>query len=288
MKVCAIMLSGRLSRAGHDLFFTTQGPTDGITVLFIHGFSCDMSDFSFQVPYLLQNYPQLRLITSDLRNHGFSRYIGPTESTNSTKLDMKTADLAADAAAILTHAGACETNKAVVIAHSLGGVVATELCHAFPQLTRGLVLLDAAHLAPPGSFAQILKDMRGPHSDEAIAAYFESVYTPDTPDFLKTWHAMRAWGLEQPVAVSALESMIDYIGLDNVELIKRTYVAGVPRLVVVSTAAFLEPLKQAAGPDSGNRDDTFEVMEVGHWMMKTDAPGFNEILSKWLADYILS
>ncbi|KAJ1323633.1 non-heme chloroperoxidase [Microdochium nivale] len=272
---------GRLSRDGHSLFYTVQGPEDGIPVIFIHGFSCDSPDWSFQVPFLLEKYTRLRLITLDSRNHGFSQYDdGSSPSSTSQKLDMATTVLAADAAALLVDLGASDSNRAIVMGHSLGGVVATELGHSYPQLVRGLVILDAAHFSPPGTFAQILEALRGPDGGDALAAYFENVYTPGTPAYLKTWHALRARGLEQDVAVAALQEMIDYIGDDNVELIRRTTVAGVPRLVVVSAPAFLEPLEQA-GSESPEVDD-FVVMEDGHWMMKSAVDKFNEILAKWL------
>ena len=226
----------------------------------------------------------------DSRNHGSSRYVGaPTDSASSAsrdkqKLDMSIPTLAADAAALLSHLGA-DGNKAIVIGHSLGGIVATVLCHSYTQLIRGLVLIDPSYLLPPGAFDGFIAKLCDPErtASETVAlitGFFDAVYPPDTPEYIKTWHAMRVWGMEQSVAVAAWPFIVDYVGSDNVEFIRRTHTPGVPRLVVTSVPPFLEPLRQA-GSETPEMDD-FEPMEGGHWMMKTKADEFNEVLAKWL------
>ncbi|KAJ1326989.1 non-heme chloroperoxidase [Microdochium nivale] len=293
--------AGYLSRDGHELFYTVQGPGDGIPLLFIHGWTCDSTDWSFQVPFLLSKFPSFRVITMDLRGHGRSRVSSSLSQPSFSqqqqqqqqqiqRTDLATVTFAADAAALLEHF-VVQTQKhadeasagAIVVGHSLGGVVASELAHSRPSLVRGLVLLDPSYLAPPVAFTGFLEALRGPDRLSAIATFFEAVYSPDTPEFIKTWHLLRAWGVEPFVAVDALQAMVEYIGASSVGLIRRIKVPGMPRLVVMSVPAFAEPEKEAG---LNKEIEQLELIEAGHWMMKTRPGELNDILAAWLARYV--
>ena len=53
-----------------SIFYLAEGPVEAPAVLLIHGWTCDLHDWNFQVPLLLElGY---RVVTADLRGHGRS------------------------------------------------------------------------------------------------------------------------------------------------------------------------------------------------------------------------
>jgi pimeloyl-ACP methyl ester carboxylesterase len=66
---------------------------------------------------------------------------------------------------------------AVVVGHSMGGVVATEVARRYPELTRGLVLVNSSGMQvserPPSTFDILMLDMIGaPLIGETLASLF--------------------------------------------------------------------------------------------------------------------
>ncbi|KAH7028202.1 Alpha/Beta hydrolase protein [Microdochium trichocladiopsis] len=239
-----------------------------------------MSDWSFQLPLFLQTFTCFRVITMDMRNHCASRYRGKSNedgSTNDTSKDVAIKTLSEDAPANLSHIGIGHNNKAIVIGHSVGGVVAVELAHAHPSLVGGLVLLDPAYLAPTEGFIQLTQQLRDDYT-VAIAAFFDAVYSPDTPEHIKTWHKLRAWGADRSSTIGAVEELAKYIGPSGVECAKRTR-TNVPRLVGNSMPQFLK-VEREAGVDDVR--DSLVALEGGHWMMKVRPDALNTLLENWL------
>jgi 3-oxoadipate enol-lactonase len=105
---------------------TGDGP---LTVVLTHGLAAGESVWAAQVAALA---PRYRVLTWDLRGHGRSAANpGP----------CAIADLAADLRAVLDDAG---VERAVVLGHSAGGVIAMRFALDHPQRTAGLVLVGTA------------------------------------------------------------------------------------------------------------------------------------------------
>ena len=105
---------------------TGDGP---LTVVLTHGLAAGEATWSAQVPALAARH---RVLTWDLRGHGRSG-AAPEPCT--------IADLAADLRSVLDSAG---VERAVVLGHSAGGVVAMQFALDHPQRTAGLVLVGTA------------------------------------------------------------------------------------------------------------------------------------------------
>lgn len=124
-----------------------------------------------------EHLPDVRFIAPDLRGHGRSSYLPPW--------DFET--IAADAAELL----AAETDEpALVVGHSLGGTGAVYLAAKYPELVRGLVLLDPAAALDP----------------ELAYRYAESnLASPDYTDIDEARNDKRstAWGEVEPRLLEA-------------------------------------------------------------------------------------
>ena len=100
----------------------------GTPILFVHGISHNRSVWEKLVGELPQG---LRPISMDLRGHG--------ESPWSINANYDLQDYAADLPALLDH---LEINRTYVVAHSLGGNIATLFASAHPERVLALVLVD--------------------------------------------------------------------------------------------------------------------------------------------------
>ena len=120
----------------------------GDTVLLIHGaFVSDALSLVAREPALTERY---RTIWYRRRGYGGSDSVSPPFSI---------AQQAGDAQALLEHLG---VERAHVVGHSGGGVIATELALQAPQLVRSLVVLEPAIMPPPiaAAFPEMLAPAR--------------------------------------------------------------------------------------------------------------------------------
>jgi pimeloyl-ACP methyl ester carboxylesterase len=264
--------SGILPLNGTDLSYTVQGPEDGIPVLLIHGWTCDMTDWAFQIAFLLL-FQTLRVITLDLRGHGRS-FAAPS----TTAFDPIA--MASDAAALLHHLGVSAERQAIVMGHSLGGSVVTELVSSYPELIRGHVLVDPSYILGPDA-ASLIPALEEDF-DGMIADYFVAAYTPGTPSFIIDWHQLRAWTADEDTMIAVFAQLIEYQGPSGAEFLKTKKVAGIPRLVTMAAPASLE-IEEEAGIDE--KFDHVELIEVGHWIMQTGSEHFNTVLGNWLKQW---
>ncbi len=109
----------------------------GFPILFIHGFTGNLSNWAFQMPAL---NPHFRPITYDQRGHGHSDK--PTR-----KQDYSMDLMADDAFRLLQH---LEIEQCYVAGHSMGGMVAQQLVLEHPEAVQALVLVDTAAEVPDG------------------------------------------------------------------------------------------------------------------------------------------
>lgn len=105
---------------------TGHGP---LTVVLTHGLAASEATWAGQVPALAQHH---RVLTWDLRGHGRS---------DAAPAPCTVGDLATDLRHVLEVAG---VERAVVLGHSAGGVVAMQFALDHPQRTAGLVLVGTA------------------------------------------------------------------------------------------------------------------------------------------------
>lgn len=119
---------------GARLFIEEAGPASKRGAVFVHGSVLRTDVWHYQ----LEGLGDHRLVFYDLRGHGLSRPKGDAEFSVTT--------LAEDLLAVIEDAG---LEEVVLVGHSVGGMVALQLCHLHPELlgstVKGLVLTNTTH-----------------------------------------------------------------------------------------------------------------------------------------------
>ncbi|MCP2350042.1 alpha/beta fold hydrolase [Nonomuraea roseoviolacea] len=111
---------------GIKLTFREEGDPASPALVLLHGRTADHNDWNGITQHFAARH---HVIAPDLRGHGASEHPG----------SYAVADMADDVAGLLRHLG---VDRAVVVGHSLGGVVAYLLAMRHPGLVGRLVLED--------------------------------------------------------------------------------------------------------------------------------------------------
>jgi pimeloyl-ACP methyl ester carboxylesterase len=246
------------------IFFTEEG--SGPVVLLLHGWCCDGNDWAWQVPALQGRY---RVLTVDHRGHGRS---DAPEGAYPPDL------LADDAAEVLSIMAPNE--RAIVFSHSMGGVVASALAVRRPDLVQSLVLVDPAYATSDEHLAPFIAAMRGSDPHRVASGVFASFYTPETPAFLRTWHARRLAGTPAHVVAGCILGLYDGADAIGRGVVARAYLRRrqVPRLVMVAhdaAADFENSIPTGPG-------DEIHVVAAGHFLHQQAAPEVNAVVLRWL------
>ncbi len=193
------MATQHLERDGVRLGYAEQ-PGDGPPVLLIHGWCCDHGYFAPQYEHFaLRGH---RVVAVDLRGHGASdRPVQPYTMQG----------FADDVAWLARQLGIA---RALVIGHSMGGIVAYDLAGRFPDLVSAVVMIDAAVVRPAASrnaITGLIEQLKLPDYGEIISRYVDAalMLPTDDPGRRRTILADMARAT-QHVAVAAMEGLRDY------------------------------------------------------------------------------
>ncbi|HEX4243203.1 MAG TPA: alpha/beta hydrolase [Steroidobacteraceae bacterium] len=163
---------------GEPLAYVDTGARQGPVVVLIHGYTDNARDWVPVMPYLSKRY---RLIVPDLRGHGRS---GKPDCCY-TRIDF-----AYDIKLLLD---SLHVEKADVVGHSLGSIVAQTFAEYWPQRARRVVLISSTGGIPPGpqtkpqfDFASEIRKLDDPIDPDSpfMVAWWDSP-TPVDPDFIR-------------------------------------------------------------------------------------------------------
>lgn len=180
---------------------TGQGAT---TLILVHGWTCDETSWSEQVPVLAKKY---RVITVDLPGHGRS------DQPKDGKFSM---DLFARAVEAVRSEAKAE--RVILMGHSMGGPVIYRYAQLYPARTAALVLVDAPLFRGPAArefVDQTLPTVSGKDGlkgrEKMIRGMFSSATTPALQDrILKVM-----LGTAESTARGAMNSMADAVVWEN-------------------------------------------------------------------------
>lgn len=232
-------------------------------VVFIHGWTCDLSFWRDQVPALLG---KTRVVLVDLPGHGQS---------DKPKIDYTQERFARAVNAVLEDAG---VDKAVLVGHSMGTPVARQFYRLYPDKTKALVSVDGRLYvgnADPKAFEQLIERLSGPEfkatADKFIDAMLPAGTTQDVKDRIKKV----ALKTEQHVAVSAMKGMMDRTLWKDDEI-------KVPVQAIMAPNPFWsEEYQQGVRRITPQLD--WRMMEgVGHFPMMEKPAEFNRLLLEFL------
>lgn len=232
-------------------------------VVFVHGWSCDLSFWREQVPAV---DGRVRAIFLDLPGHG-----------RSDKPDVAyTMEYLAGAVdAVLRAAG---VEHAVLVGHSMGAPVIRQYYRRFRPRVTALVVVDGALRAPFGDSAQTARfvaQWEGTDYAERMSRMVDALFTGSTDSALRASVKRRMQATPQRVAASAMRGMAAPAiwGDDPIE---------VPLLAVMAGGRNWPPdyvayVKRLA---PGVRYETMNG--VGHFLMLERPAEFNAMLSEFL------
>ncbi len=234
-------------------------------LVFIHGWTCDLDFWRFQIPAFAA---RSRVLALDLPGHGLS---------DKPDLVYSMALFAQAVEVVLRDAG---VDRAVLVGHSLGTPVAREFYRLFPRKTLALVAVDGSLrplITDPEAVAKFLAPYRGPGYKEALGRMIDTMLTASTPADARERIRRTMLSTPQHVVVSAGEGMFDP------EIWKEDSI-GVPVLTVLARSPFWRPDYEAFVRRLAPRSE-FRVLEgVGHFLMIEKPQEFNAILLRFLTD----
>jgi pimeloyl-ACP methyl ester carboxylesterase len=248
------------------LFYTDDGVGDP-PILFVHGYSCDGHDWSWQLPHFVDRH---RVITVDNRGHGRS-------SVPDSGYDHL--EFAGDLASLLDHLGC---GPVVAIGHSLGGVIVSTLAVERPDLVQAIVSIDPGYLISDelsAGLAPMIEALESPDPVPVAQAMLGGTYTAASPPALRTWHMRRLAGTPVHVLRQTIKNLLQGMALESISapyLARRT--CPVLALYADPTRAAVEAALLA---DPGSRVVSFEGS--GHWLHQERPTEVNYIIDNWLA-----
>jgi pimeloyl-ACP methyl ester carboxylesterase len=184
---------------GHRIYYRTFG-FGKTAMIFLSGWGCDASLWRNQVPAVV---PYSRVLLVDLPGHG-----------RSDKPDIPyTLELFARAVnALLEHARA---PKAIVVGHSMGGMVAYEFARRWPEKTIALIWVDGAFGIPIDVVQQIAglrkraEEFRSPDYQEKVRRFIDQLYVPETPAAVRDEVARSILSTPQHVLAGCMDGLAD-------------------------------------------------------------------------------
>ena len=164
---------------GEVLAYVDMGNPSGPPVVLIHGYTDSARDWVPLLPYLS---PGFRLILVDIRGHGRS---------SKPECCYSRLDFAYDIKLLLD---ALHVERADIVGHSLGSIIAQTFAEFWPERTARVVLISstgglppsAPHTPPQFDYAAAIRQLKEPIEADSpfMIAWWDSP-TPVDPDFIR-------------------------------------------------------------------------------------------------------
>lgn len=261
---CALGFALPLPAASLDdlqIHSTVKG-TGSKTVILVHGYTCDESTWTEQVPALDKQY---RVVTLDLPGHGKS------DSPKDGKLSM---DLFARA--IEAVRAEVKAERVVLVGHSMGTPVVLRYAHQYPARVSALVFVDGLMPLPASQAAAMANQgaaMAGPNGRAAREAMIRRFFVPSTSPEVQTKVLNMMLGAPEATAVGAMNATREPAG-------QTTEIPRVPILgIYASPGLASEQAVHAAFPWV----EYTSIPGTGHFLMLEKPEEFNRLLLAFLA-----
>ena len=209
------------SEGGVKIHYATLGK--GPLVVMIHGFPDFWYSWRHQMEGLSSQY---QVVAIDQRGYNLSDKPAGVEN-----YDMKL--LVTDVAAVIKHVG---RDKATIVGHDWGGMVAWQFAMNLPQMTENLVILNLPH---PNGLMRELKSNPEQIKNSEYARRFQQLTPKDPTVFFggpMTAETMSGWVRDQ----AARKRYIEAFGRSDFDAMLNYYKRNYPR----GTGADLTPLPE--------------------------------------------
>ena len=259
-----------------DINFIERG-TGSIPIILVHGFTCSLSDWSSQLPSLSDRY---RCVAIDLPGHGDSA--APREATIETLANSVNYML-----------DKLSLDEVVLIGHSMGCRVITEMARQSRARVRGLVYVDGSLVADENVEAAVTSSIEtidrvgmrqfldtfyhGFFAESTALAISESIWAHfpsiDIPFAQELWLNMIRWDASQS------RSILTTLGMP-VLVIQSTFLDSDLKRISLSpgqSSTWVDEVSKAVS------DVTIKIIEgVGHFPMLEAPEQTNEAILRFM------
>jgi len=248
---------------GVTIAYDVDGPRQAETTLvFIHGWTCSRAHWDAQTAAFSDRY---RVIAIDLAGHGES-------SLGRTEYSMPA--FARDVEAVVVREN---VNRAVLIGHSMGGMVILHASQLLGDRVAGIVGADTFKFLrdDPSSGKQFEQwQLLANDFERGMTEIVSNMFTDTTPHDLKSAITNGMIETDPEVALGAMKGMADDIALFDIAA-----VLDVPKYAFNATG---RPMDESAVNDAGI--ELRYLPTNGHFVMNEDPEGFNSLLSAALEE----
>jgi pimeloyl-ACP methyl ester carboxylesterase len=271
LAVCALLglVLSPLSAASVDglKLHSAAAGKGSAALIFVHGWTCDSSSWTAQVPEFAKKY---RVLTLDLPGHG--RSAAPADGKFSMNLFAR---------AVESVRAEARVDRVVLVGHSMGAPVIREYARLFPQHVAGLVAVDGPldmrgfGEARAGRGAFTPPPMTGPEGRQAREQMIRGMFTPQTPMPVQDQVMAMMMGAPEATAAGAMAAMFD-------PAIRKSDVTDVPALAIYAGTNSIPDL--AAARQVLPKFQATQVAGTGHFVMMEKPAEFNKLLTNFLTE----
>jgi pimeloyl-ACP methyl ester carboxylesterase len=235
-------------------------------LVFVHCWSCDRSYWSGQAAHFAKSR---RIVAIDLAGHGESGRERQRYTVEAFGTDVK---------AVVDALG---LKRVVLVGHSMGGPVILEAARLMPEEVAALVPIDTlgrvGEKTSPEERRAFLDPMRADFAAATRKFVREFMFTPKSDPALADRIAQDMAAAPKDVALSALESLVDYDEAAALAAVKAP-------LRLINTDRWPTDLAAAR---KYKPDVQLAVMPgLGHFPMLEDPAEFNRLLERALKDLV--
>lgn len=250
--------------------YKTVGTSDP-TIVFVHGFGCDMNAWEAQFAYFKD---KARLVFIDMPGYGKSDK-PHTEYT---------LDFYADATAAVLHK--LNITNAVLTGHSLGTPICRQVIYKYPDLASKLVDVDGVYCFFPedsllrasleSQYAAFVAMFEGDDIKSSMAAFIEPLFCEQTPQHVKDYALSTMPQTPQYIAYSTMKNMVE----------QQYWTKGpitIPSLIIAAKNSQIPQDYEDIMKVLYTQMQYEELADIGHFIMMEQPEMFNIILDQFIA-----
>lgn len=235
------------------------------TLVLVHGWTCDESSWTANVPELSKHY---RVITLDLPGHGKS---------GSPKDGRITMDLFARAVEAVR--AEQKVDKIILVGHSMGTPVIRQYAHLYPQHVAALVIVDGLVLAPaqmPRGAAPPLdpNKLLTPDGPKMREDMIKGMFTPKTPKDVQDHVLKMMLAAPAATAAGAMRATFDPSSASDEVMAMPVYGIFAEKSFALSSTAYMKKVFP--------KIEYVEMPGTGHFVMMEQPQEFNRLLMKFV------
>jgi pimeloyl-ACP methyl ester carboxylesterase len=235
------------------------------TIVLVHGWTCDDTSWTAQVPVLSKQY---RVITLDLPGHGQSG------SPKDGKFSMDLFARAVEAVRVEQRA-----DRVVLVGHSMGTPVIRQYARLYPQHVAALVIVDGV-VIPPAQSARAaappldLQQLVTPEGLKMREGMIKGMFTPKTPADVQDRVLKMMLAAPPATAVGAMAATFDTATWTDDVMTMPVYGIYAEKSALLGNPAYLKKVFP--------KIEYVEMPGTGHFVMMEQPEEFNRLLTGFL------